>query len=152
MDDGSVIVRFVACKTKVVPLKVRASLTKKGIPTPNLELLACFLLSKMLITIRRSLQCVNKIEERIICWTYSMDCYYWITNKSKVRKRFVQSRVNKIRKYLPSALWRHCPGKLNPADFPSRGADLTGEGFRELWLHGAVFLPHDEESWPVTPF
>ena len=151
MDDGSVIVRFVACKTKVVPLKVRASLTKEGVPTPNLELLACELLSKLLITIRRSLQCVNKIEERVFCWTDSMDCYYWITNTSKVRKRFVQSRVNKIRKYLPSAVWRHCPGKLNPADLPSRGADLSGEGLRELWLHGAVFLPHDEEFWPETP-
>ena len=49
-------------------------------------------------------------------------------------KPFVQNRVEEIRRLVPAKQWRHCPGKGNSADLPSRGmlpAELTDSS---LWF------------------
>ena len=82
---------------------------------PRLRLMACVILSQLLLTISNSIMCVYpKID--MFCWTHSLDCLFWKLNTMKVWKQFIQSRVLKIRKNLPSALWRHCPGSKNLAD------------------------------------
>ena len=100
LENGEVITSLVASKSKVVPLKVRCLRTEEGVPTPRLELLACLLLYKLIKTVLLSLSGVLDIAKPVYCWTDSMDCHYWITNTSKVRKRFIQSRVQKVRKNL----------------------------------------------------
>ena len=63
--------------------------------------------------------------------------------------KFVQSRVEKIRNN--SVKWRHCPGKANPADIPSRGLEISKPETKKKWLFGAEFLSQDETFWPKTP-
>ena len=58
-------------------------------------------------------KCVN--------WTDSLVAYFWIKQESHNWKQFVQNRVDEIRSLTPVESWRHCPGKDNPADIPSRG-------------------------------
>ena len=66
----------------------------------------------------------------------------------------MENHVRSIRTLVPPKYWRHCPGKQNPADMPSRGVhptDLTRSG---VWLNGPDLLcvPHDtlQETGPVT--
>ena len=40
----------------------------------------------------------------------------------------------------PVEQWRHCPGVDNPADLPSRGADIDELVSNQLWLHGPCWL------------
>ena len=81
-------------------------------------------------------------------WTDSADCLYWIIQKNKVWGRFVQNRVLEIRGNLPDTKWQHCPGKLNPADIPSKGLSLSSKNNLELWLHGPEFLSLNRDEWP----
>ena len=37
-------------------------------------------------------------------------------------------------------MWKHCAGKMNPADLPSRGTDLFEIANDPLWLRGPSFL------------
>ena len=121
---------FIASKTRVAPLNEKS--------IPRLELLACLILSRLMNVIKQSL--TNITLNRIYCHTDSMDCVYWVNNSNKVWDRFVQNRVNEIRKNLPGIKWKHCPGKVNPADIPSRGINITDPKNRKIWLHGPDFL------------
>ena len=42
----------------------------------------------------------------------------------------------------------HCPGKLNPADIPSRGFNLSNASNLKLWLNGPQFLLCTKDLWP----
>ena len=131
--QNTVRANFVASKTRVAPL------TEKRIP--RLELLACLILSRLIKVIVASMK--NVRLDDVICWTDSMDCIHWINNRDKIWGRFVQNRVKEIRENVPGVEWKHCPGKLNPADIPSRGISICNEENRKIWLHGPLFLAGD---------
>ena len=45
--------------------------------------------------------------------------------------------------------WRHVPGKENPADLGTRGADPSQlKNSKFLWV-GPAWLTKDEKEWPV---
>ena len=48
--------------------------------------------------------------------------------------------MNEIRRLVPGDSWRHCPGKENPADIPSRGVTPLELSRSTLWLHGPDWL------------
>jgi len=58
--------------------------------------------------------------------------------------------VQKIHKLTKRELWRHCPGKFNPADLLSRG--LSGEdlALNQVWWNGPLFLQSLESGWPLN--
>lgn len=60
-------------------------------------------------------------------------------------KQFVENRVNTIRSLIAPRHWRHCPGKENPADIPSRGMSASELAVTPLWLHGPEWLRHIED-------
>ena len=137
-----ILCTIVAAKTKVVPIE------KKTLTIPKLELMACLLLSRLLKSVINSLHAVYEISD-VICWTDANDCVHWINNVEKIRKKFVQSKIEEIRKNVPGTKWRHCPGTLNPADMHSRG--LCKDNDMNVWIHGPVFLSQSRDQWPVTP-
>ena len=139
-EDNSMSSVFVASKSRVGPIKT--------LTIPRLELMSCLILSRL---VKVTLESFVDLEiNRVVCWSDSIDCLYWIGVQSKIRDRFVQNRITEIRSNLPGAIWKHCPGALNPADIPSRGISIANPEKRIIWIEGPEFLRHDEQSWPVT--
>ena len=127
------ITRFVASKTRVAPLRKQT--------IPRLELLSALLLSGLMVSITNSLESILTLSEPT-CYTDSKVAFYWILGTRKW-KPFVQNRVTKIRKCLSPIHWKHCAGKDNPADLPSRGIPLPDLSLSQLWSEGPEWLNDD---------
>ena len=54
----------------------------------------------------------------------------------------MENRVAAIRRLVPPKHWRHCPGRENPADIPSRGMSISELSESPLWLNGPDWLWH----------
>ena len=132
--DGRILVRIVASKSKVAPIKKQSN--------PRLELLGTLLLARI----------VNKVNSKFkqlgtINWSDSTTALCWIKNE-RVWKQYVQHRVEEIRSLTLKDSWRHCPGELNPADIPSRGQSAKILSVNSMWWNGPSFLQQPEEEWP----
>ena len=62
-----------------------------------------------------------------------------IKGHDKEWRKFVENRVREIQQLTPVNVWKHCPGIDNPADLPSRGAELSMID-DPLWLNGPKWL------------
>ena len=108
------VTQFIACKTRVSPIK--------GQKIPRLELLSALLLSKLMTSVTQALEFELFLGEPNY-FTDSKVALYWIKGQEKEWKPFVQNRVNQIRNLTQIDQWAHCAGKKNSADIPSRGID-----------------------------
>ena len=124
-------VKFVAAKTRVAPLQSQT--------IPRLELLSALLLSKLVVSVRDSLQ--NRMAPLDVqCYTDSQVALFWIFGQDKEWKPFVENRVKDIRRNVHPDYWRHCPGCTNPADLPSRGLTMAELSVSHLWRSGPEWL------------
>ncbi len=135
--DTDCHVRFVASKTRVSPVR--------GQTIPRLELLSALLLARLITSVIHSLESELQLSPPR-CFTDSEVTLYWIRGRDKEWKPFVQNRVNEIRKLLPVDCWRHCPGKDNPADLPSRGVAPLELSVNVLWNKGPSWLNDQEPN------
>ena len=127
---------LVASKTRVMPMK------KQSIP--RLELLGALLLARLMNTINGTLK--PEIGEiKSYCWVDSYTTLCWIKNDC-CWKQYIQGRVNEIRRLTET--WRHCPGKENPADIPSRSCGALELVKSTLWWNGPAFLRYNSDQWP----
>ena len=53
---------------------------------------------------------------------------------------YVQHCVNEIRESTDTSYWKYCPGRLNPADLPSRGLRAKDLLNNPLWWNGPDFI------------
>ena len=104
--------KFVASKSRVAPVEHKS--------IPRLELLAALVLARLITHVGDALEPEVEITG-ISCWKDSRITLCWIKGEEREWKRFVQHRVNEIRQLVPATKWKHCHGKNNPADVPSRG-------------------------------
>ena len=104
--------QFVVCKTRVAPLV--------EITIPQLELLSCFLLAKLMAHVKVALGKAVSVDCGM-CFIDSKVALYWVQGVTKEWKQFVLNRVTKICELVPVTSWSHFPGKDNPADLPSCG-------------------------------
>ena len=81
-------------------------------------------------------------------WCTGTSGLYWIENR-KEWKQFVQHKVNEILTQTSKDQWKHVPGKENPADLGTRGADPSQLKNSKLWSFGPAWLRKDEKEWPV---
>ena len=107
-------VRFLAAKTRVSPLRRQT--------IPRLELLSALLPSRLMTSISQGYENELKLLPPR-CFTDSKVVLYWIQGIDKEWKPFVQNRVTEIRSLIHPDCWRHCSGRDNPADIPSRGSE-----------------------------
>ena len=63
---------------------------------------------------------------------------------------YVQHQVDEIRRLTSKNDWRHCPGKQNPADLPSRGTSAKDLTNNSIWWNGPEFLYQPETEWPTN--
>ena len=54
--------------------------------------------------------------------------------------------MNEIRTLVPLNSWRHCRGKNNPADIPSRGMSPSELSECTLWIEGPTWLSDKADS------
>ena len=131
---------FVACNTKVVPVKLTSIL--------RLELCSCLLLANLMSSVVLALTNVVHILE-IYCWNDSLDSLFWIKEKHKKRNIFVQITVKSIRDALPSANLRYCLGERNPADLPLRGNVKEADAdIIKKWIDCPDFIYKPCIFWP----
>ena len=110
--ESGFIVRIVASKTKVSPIK--------QLTIPRLELLSTLLLARLLHSVTQSLSSEIQLSTPH-CFTDSKVALFWIKGIDKSWKPFVQNCVNAVRNFVSPDRWNHCAGQDNPADIPSRG-------------------------------
>ena len=143
--EDKAVCSIMTAKTKIVPLHQRKA--PKGenderYTVPKLELSGCLILSELMKSVLTSIDTVYKVS-RVMCWTDSKDCVWWINKREKVRGRYVQPKLVK------TCQWNHCPGSINPADIPSRGA--TNQQDVDVVIHGPSFLRHpSDDLFPVA--
>ena len=135
-EDGGVDVRLVASKTRVAPLKRQT--------IPRLELLGALILARLINSLD-----LTEGNVKTVYWTDSTTTLCWIKNE-KPWKQYVQHRVDEIRKLTSKSDWRHCPGKQNPADLPSRGTNAKDLTNNAIWWNGPEFLYQPETEWPAN--
>ena len=132
--SGEVVVRLVTSKSRVVPLKKKYSI-------PRLELLASFILSKLMVKVKQVLEQELFIND-CYCWSDSMIVLAWILAEHKELKTFVQNRVIQIRNNIDSKKWHYCRSAENPADIITRFKECDIEN-NKLWWHGPLFIHKD---------
>ena len=84
-----------------------------------------------------------------VYWTDSTTALCWIKNE-KPSKQYVQYRAEEIRRLTSKNYWRHCPGKQNPQDLPSRGTSAKDLTKNVIWWNGPEFLYLPETEWPAN--
>ena len=126
---GNVVVHLAIAKTRVAPTK--------RVTLPRLELMAAFLLSKL---IRFVLDTLKTDVTQYVCWTDSMVTLGWIHRPSISWKTFVANRVQTIQEKVAPDHWRFCPGDSNPEDSVTRGKLVHDRGKRSIILSGGMVL------------
>ena len=133
--DGSVEVVLMVSKTRVAPTKPQT--------IPRLELLGALVLSRLVSNVITSLP----TPVPTFYWTDSMAALHWI-RVNKPWKQYISHRVSEIRRLTKCEQWQHCPGDINPADIPSRGASGDKLAASKIWWKGPEFLQLPENHWP----
>ncbi|CAH1725014.1 unnamed protein product [Aphis gossypii] len=143
-NQGIINVYFIACKSKVAPLKT--SKIDKSLTIPRLELCAALLLARLLshkMSLLKELVSVQSIK----AFSDSTIALSWLKAEPKDFKIFVTNRVNKIKELLPQCEWNHVKTTENAADPASRGLLPSQLVASALHLNGPEFLRHPEEQW-----
>ena len=139
--DGETECSFVTAKSRNAPIK--------SVSIPRLELQGALLAARVDDAVRRELD-LN--PEKVVFWTDSMITLNYIKNDSRRFQTYVANRVTEIRELTSAQKWRHCPGKLNPADEVSRGLGMDEFLQNKRWINGPNFLKDTEDKWPENKF
>jgi len=79
------------------------------------------------INITSGLAVRRKIDfqfDKVIFWSDSMITLNYMKNESRRFQIYLANRVKEIREMTHPDQWRHCPGRINPANDVSRGLEM----------------------------
>uniref|UniRef100_A8PBY2 RNase H type-1 domain-containing protein n=1 Tax=Brugia malayi TaxID=6279 RepID=A8PBY2_BRUMA len=112
---------LIYAKSRIAPIK--------GMSIPRLELLS------VLIAVRAAqfiLKQLNLENNQVTLWTDSKCVLYWIQNYTKLLPRFIQNRIEEIRK--SNFELKYIPSDQNPADIATKGASpLKLQNCKQWW-------------------
>ena len=117
---------------------------RQPISLPRLELTAALIGARLAVYVRKHL-CVA--PQVVYLWTDSTVALHWIRSDVRRWGVFVKNRVREIQALSTPSAWNHCPGVENPADLPSRGAQVD-KLKTSFWLHGPGWLKESKDRWP----
>ena len=132
-------VRFWTSKCRLAPVK--------ELSIPRLELMACLLLSRLMVSVKLAVEKEVSVKN-IFCWTDSQIALWWIRQRRKEWKIWIQNRVEAIRENVNVENWGFVPTSLNPADICTRGCSVGKLKDYLLWWNGPKFLSGGKEMWP----
>ncbi|XP_068756313.1 uncharacterized protein [Montipora capricornis] len=135
--SGAIKCSFLVGKSRSSPVRL--------ISIPALELQAATLSVKMYRVLMAEL--TYKISGTTF-WTDSQTTLQYIKNNSKRFQTCVANRVIEIREVTTPDQWRHCPGRMNPADKATRGLKPQRLTSQHRWWRGPEFLWEPEGYWP----
>ncbi len=138
-EDGTLSVSLVIAKARVAPVK--------GLTIPRAELLAAYLMVKLLKYAAQLLHITNTTA-----WTDSAIVLCWMRKMPSSLNAFVANRVMVMHDLLPDAKWKHVATTQNPADLLSRGMTAANLQASTLWWQGPPWLKLPEEEWPIPQF
>uniref|UniRef100_A0A1I7VEH2 Integrase catalytic domain-containing protein n=1 Tax=Loa loa TaxID=7209 RepID=A0A1I7VEH2_LOALO len=122
-------------KSRIAPIK--------GMTIPRLELMAILIGTRAAQFVMTQLDLTNI---KVILWSDSKCALHWIKNHSNLLPRFVQNRVEEIRR--TKCTFRYIPSEENPVNVATRGLNPKQlRGFMPWW-HGPSWLVQGETSWP----
>uniref|UniRef100_A0A1I7VP71 DUF1758 domain-containing protein n=1 Tax=Loa loa TaxID=7209 RepID=A0A1I7VP71_LOALO len=120
-------------KSRIAPIK--------GMTIPRLELMAILIGTRAAQFVMTQLDLTNI---KVILWSDSKCALHWIKNHSNLLPRFVQNRVEEIRR--TKFTFRYIPSEENPVEVATRGLNPKQlRGFM-TWWHGPSWLVQDETS------
>ncbi|XP_067940558.1 uncharacterized protein [Watersipora subatra] len=127
-EHSKVQVTLLMAKGRVAPTKLMT--------IPRLELQAAVEAAKLSATLKAELN--MKINKEYF-WSDSAVALGYIKNSEHRYHMFAANRVQTIRSNSKCEQWHHVPGKANPADLVSRGANLFSLQ-KSAWWDGPQFL------------
>lgn len=136
-SNGQTTSRLLCSKARVAPVK--------QLTLPRLVLNAAVLLSRLILSVRTSLQ---NVIRKIYLWSDSTIILYWIRTPPEQLETFVANRVVEILEYSYSTSWLHVPTADNPADILSRGITVGNLITNQLWWEGPRWIREDSSEWP----
>jgi hypothetical protein len=145
-DNGEKTTAFIMGKNRLAP--------RRQISIPKLELNGAVMSTRLAQTLVKELTSLKL--QKLFLWSDSTSTLAWILNESRRYETFVANRISEIQDSLVSPglshlspVWKHVPGKLNPADIGTRSISVAEfEDRRDEWYNGPEFLRHDESMWP----
>lgn len=140
-SDDQIHTHLISSKSKIAP--------KRALTIPRLELCAAHLLSKLLVSTRKSLRHISLSTDDIRLYGDSEIVWYWLRSEKQL-KVFVENLVGKINSATTGIQWRHVSTNENPADLVSRGISPQELANNALWWHGPSWLRLPEPQWPVS--
>ncbi|MCP9262279.1 Pao retrotransposon peptidase family protein [Dirofilaria immitis] len=81
----------------------------------------------------------------VILWSDSRYALHWIQNHSRLLPRFIQNRLEEIRK--AKFAYRFIPSECNPADIATKGISPSDLANLTLWWNGLEWLKEEESNW-----
>ncbi|CAR99751.1 Protein CBG25357 [Caenorhabditis briggsae] len=129
-SNGKTDSNYLLSKSRVAPVKSKYSI-------PQLETLG------ILTGVRLGNYCFQHIGLKIhqaYVWSDSLCSIDSLHTKSTSGSRFVKNRVREINELGERFIFSHVAGKINPADFLTRGLPFEELKQSELWLEGPTFL------------
>jgi len=140
-EDGSIGTRLTTAKSRLAPFK--------ALSIPRLEFMGA--LTGLRLT-KKVCDVLKDQRNKATYWVDSCNVGYWIHGQSRNFKPFVAHRVGEIHEDCNPDQWRYVPGKLNPADYCTRGLTVEELFDNECWWCGPAFLSQTNENWPERGF
>ena len=138
--DDTVHCMFLMGKSRLTPLK--------PMTIPRLELSAATVSVRVDMMLERELD-ISAADTTF--WTDSTSVVRYVENEDKRFHVFVANKIAVIRERSVPTQRRHVNGKLNPADYASRGLSINAFLKTCQWINGPEFLWNSNAEWPQRP-